>query len=69
MESEQLEHSGSRVLAQSCRANATSCQRDLLSGALSRHLRVWMAAEAHTLEGMKEKKLRGKQVHSLNSIF
>lgn len=69
MESEQLEHSGSRVLAQSCTANATSCHCHLLSGALSRHLHVWMAAEAGTLEDTKETNLCGKQKHTLNSIF
>jgi len=69
MENEQLEHSGSSVLAQSCTANATLCQCDLLSGALSRHLPVWMAAEADTLEDMKETKLHRKQIHSLTIIF
>ena len=69
MESEQLEHSGTGDLARSCTANATSCQHDLLSGALSYHLRVWMAVQADTLEHMKETKLCGKQIHFLNNIF
>lgn len=65
MESEQLEHSSSRVFGTRLYTNAASCQGDLLRSALSHHLCVGKAAEANTLGDTKETKLRGKQIHGL----